>query len=481
VGEEIIRESFTEQDFEAFQHQLREQTAVLKQWFEQGTLSTQSPSGGFELEAWLVDRNAQPVAINEQYLQELNNPLVVAELSRFNVELNGTPQQIRGDALSTLQNELQGTWQRCREAAHLLDSDIMMMGILPTLQDSDLCPANMSKMLRYEALNEQVLKLRQGKPLHLNINGHEHLDSIHHDVMLEAAATSFQIHMQIPGHQGKRYYNAALVAAAPLLAMSTNSPFLFGKRVWEETRIPLFEQAVELGGMGGAAFGPLKRVSFGSGYVHKSLYECYAENLEHFPVLLPLVGVESSGDGMEKLPHLRMHNGTIWRWVRPLIGFDKDGTPHLRIEQRVVPSGPTVTDAIANAAMFFGLMQAMVKLETPLETQIGFPVARDNFYAAAKSGLHANLKWCDKQVMAQHLLLDELIPMARDGLLTMGVNRTEIDHYLGVIQARIAIGQTGSLWQQLRAQQLDGDLQAMTQEYLHWQESGKPVHEWPLQ
>ena len=480
MGEEIIRESFTAEDFEQFEQQLREQTAVLKQWFEQGTFSEQPPSGGFELEAWLVDRDAQPAAINEQYLQQLDNPLVVAELSRFNVELNGTPQQMHGNALSALQDELQGTWQRCRDAAQQLDSDIMMIGTLPTLQDSDLCPANMSKMLRYEALNEQVLRMRQGKPLHLNINGHEHLDSIHHDVMLEAAATSFQIHMQIPGSLGMRYYNAALVAAAPLLAASTNSPFLFGKWLWDETRIPLFEQAVELGGLGGAAFGPMKRVSFGSGYVHNSLHECYAENLEHFPVLLPLVGVESCDDGAERLPHLRMHNGTIWRWVRPLIGFDADGTPHLRIEQRVVPSGPTLTDAIANAAVFFGLMQAMVSLETPLESQIEFSVARDNFYAAAKQGLQANLKWCGKPVTAQNLMLDELLPMARDGLLSMGVDRSEIDHFLGIIQTRVATGQTGSAWQQQRAQQLNGDLQAMTREYLYWQESGKPVHEWPL-
>jgi len=479
MGEEIDRGSFSEQDFAQFKEQLQQQTSLLKSWFDDGVFSEQKSGGGFELEAWLVDKQAQPLPINDQLIQSLNTDLVVPELARFNIELNGTPQVLQGNALYKLQAELEQTWQLCCDAAEKFDSSLIMTGILATVEDKDLCPENMSRVLRYQALNDQVLRLRQGKPLKLDINGHQHLQSTHYDVMLESAATSFQIHQQIPAHHAVRYYNAALVIAAPLLAVSTNSPYLFGKQVWEETRVPLFEQSVELGGIGGAAFGPVKRVSFGSGYVHHSLMECYTENNEHFPILLPLAGVESQADDMSQLPHLRMHNGTIWRWVRPLIGFDKDGTPHLRIEQRVVPAGPTIVDAIANAAMFFGLMESFVSRETPIESEIDFALARDNFYAAARNGLSAQLSWQSKKVSAQSLL-QQLIPLAAEGLSRLNLDKQDIDYYLGIIQSRVETGQTGSVWQRRCAEKLGGDLQAMSLHYLQRQQSGLPVHEWPL-
>jgi len=480
MGEEIHRGSFSQQDFDIFSEALRQQTELLKKWFAEGVFSEQPASGGFELEAWLIDSQAKPLAINEEFINKLNSDLVVPELARFNIELNGTPQILQGNALHKLQAELEQTWQNCCVTAQQLDSQLVMTGILPTVQDKDLCPENMSQMLRYQALNEQVLRLRQGKPLQLDINGHEHLKSTHYDVMLESAATSFQIHLQIPAHNAVRYYNAALATAAPLLAMATNSPYLFGKQVWEETRVPLFEQAVELGGIGGAAFGPLKRVSFGSGYMRHSLMECFTENNEHFPILLPLVGVESSADADNRLPHLRMHNGTIWRWIRPLIGFDKDGTPHLRIEQRVIPAGPTIADGIANAAMFFGLMQSLVLSEQAIEDEIDFSVARDNFYAAARDGLSAQLTWKSKKLSAQTLLKDELIPLAKQGLESLGLDTQDIEYYLGIIAMRVATGQTGSRWQKQCMQIFKGDFQAMTMQYLEHQQSGRPVHEWTL-
>ena len=480
MGEEIDRGSFSADDFAEFKQSLQQQTALLKNWFDEGVFSQQPSSGGFELEAWIIDNKAQPLPINEAFIKKLNSDLVVPELAKFNIELNGTPQILRDNALHKLQSELENTWQRCVETAQTLNSQLIMTGILPTVKDTDLCPENMSCMLRYQALNEQVLRLREGKPLQLDINGHQHLQSTHFDVMLESAATSFQIHQQIPANKARRYYNAALVIAAPLLAVSTNSPFLFGKQVWEETRVPLFEQAVELGGIGGAAFGPVKRVSFGSGYMRDSLMECFTENNEHFPILLPLVGVESQTDALSRLPHLRMHNGTVWRWVRPLIGFDADGTPHLRIEQRVVPAGPSIVDAIANAAFFYGLMESLVMREIPIEMEIDFAVARDNFYAAARDGLSAQLGWQSKKASVKNLLTQQLLPLARQGLAGLGLDTQDIDYYLGIIQLRIETGQTGSVWQRQAASKLRGDLPAMTLQYLEYQQSGRPVHEWKV-
>ncbi|MDT8403328.1 glutamate--cysteine ligase [Sulfuriflexus sp.] len=474
MGEEIDRSYFSETDFARFEAALEAETALLGAWFASGELSCREATGGFELEAWLVDRQARPSANNVSFLEALDNPLVVPELARFNVELNGTPASLYGDALRRMQTELYATWQTCSEVAQALDNDLVMTGILPTLRDEDLTLGNMSKMTRYQALNEQVMRLRRGRPLRLDINGHEHLLSTHHDVMLEAAATSFQVHTQVPFREAVRYYNAAMVSSAPLVAVSNNSPFLFGSDLWAETRIPLFEQAVELGGLPGMDFGPMKRVSFGSGYAHDSIMECFIENREHFPILLP---VEYSSPA-DELKHLRLHNGTIWRWNRPLVGFDADGTPHIRIEHRVIPAGPTIIDAFANTALYFGLQQAFMNRTTPIEHEIEFAQARDNFYAAARHGLEARVHWQGRHVPVKALLLDELLPMARSGLVSLAIDPDDIHDYLGIIEARVRSGQTGSVWQRQHAQRLNGDMRAMTADYLSWQQRGLPVHEW---
>lgn len=476
MGQEINKGHFNKQDFTCFSESLAKETSLLNKWFASGGLSSRPAVGGFEMEAWLVDRQAMPTPNNVAYLEQLANPLVVPELSKFNVELNGTPQVLHGDALRRLHTELQVTWQTCTDTAQQMGNYLVMTGVLPTIAEQDLTLANMSRMTRYRALNEQVMRMRQGRPLQLDINGREHLLSTHYDVMLESAATSFQIHTQVPLDKAVRYYNAAIIASAPMVAVSANSPFLFGKNVWEETRIPLFEQAVEVGGLGGAAFGPLKRVSFGSGYARDSVMEVFTENMEHFPVLLP-VAFDSPAD---KLDHLRLHNGTIWRWNRPLIGFDDDGTPHLRIEHRAVSAGPSIVDAIANAAMYYGLSQALAERQAPLEWELDFAVARDNFYAAAKNGLQAKLHWQNKHVSAQSLLLEELLPLAHKGLQSLEIAREDIEDYLGIIEARVQTGKTGSCWQRQRAAQLGGDLRAMTEDYLGWQQRGLPVHEWSL-
>jgi gamma-glutamyl:cysteine ligase YbdK (ATP-grasp superfamily) len=340
---------------------------------------------------------------------------------------------------------------------------------------------NLSAMNRYVALNAEILKQRGGRPLHLDIHapenqGHEILRTQHQDVMLESATTSFQIHWQIPPARATRAYNASVIASGPLLAASVNSPFLFGKNLWAETRIPVFEQAVEVGGFEAGAHGPMRRVSFGTGYARHSVMECFQENLEHFPVLLP-VHFESA---LEKLEHLRLHNGTLWRWNRPLIGFS-DHKPHLRIEQRVVPAGPTIEDAVANAALFYGLAQALCDLPQAPETQLGFPQARENFYRCAQQGLDAHCVWLDgNKHPVQALLLKTILPMARQGLVSLGIDEAEIAHYLGIIEQRVAKRQTGAAWQRAFIARYGHDMQALLAAYLDRQDSGKPVHTWSV-
>jgi hypothetical protein len=350
-----------------------------------------------------------------------------------------------------------------------------MVGILPSVAQSDLSLANMSELKRYRALNEQVLRLRDGAPLALEIHGREHLNIEHKDVMLESAATSLQLHLKVAVDNAVRYYNAAQIAAAPMVAAAANSPFLFGRDLWDETRIPLFEQAVEVGGFAGASRGPVRRVSFGTGYAKESLFECFVENQQHFPVLLPIVF-----DAAEKdMRHVRLHNGTIWRWNRPLIGYDDNGTPHLRIEHRVLPAGPTVVDSIASAAFFYGLVHALAMRDTVPEYELPFATARDNFYAAARDGLDAQITWLDgRRLPVQTLLLDQLIPLARYGLGLLEIDAQDRDLYLGIVKDRIRNACTGCNWQRAWVARHGRDMQALTEAYYERQQRGEPVHNW---
>jgi gamma-glutamyl:cysteine ligase YbdK (ATP-grasp superfamily) len=475
VGDEITHSQFQAADFEVFQERLGRETRLLGKWFSDSAFSAAAPVCGLELEAWLIDDSALPAPVNREFLAAMNDPLVVPELAKFNVELNVEPQPLHGRALGELHRGLQQTWQDCARVAASLDTRLVMIGILPSVAQRDLTLANMSEMKRYLALNEQVLRLRGGKPLMLDIHGREHLHLLHQDVMLESAATSLQLHLKVGLRQAVRYYNAAQVVSAPMLAASVNSPYLFGKDLWDETRIPLFEQAVEVGGFAGASRGPVRRVSFGTGYAKDSLYECFVENQEHFPVLLP---IEFDAPDRQ-MRHLRLHNGTIWRWNRPLIGFDEDGTPHLRVEHRVLPAGPTVTDSIANAAFFYGLVHALATREVAPEFELPFATARDNFYAAARDGLDAQLTWLDGRRRAvSSLLLDQLIPLARYGLGLLDIDAGDRDLYLGIVEARLRNACTGANWQRAYVARRGGDMRALTEAYYQRQQSGLPVHDW---
>ncbi|MFA5685573.1 MAG: glutamate-cysteine ligase family protein [Lysobacteraceae bacterium] len=477
MGQEIETSHFSDADFAAFDERLRAETALLHAWFRAAAFSGCGDVGGFELEAWLVDARCRPAPINVAFLARLDDPRVVAELARFNIELNSAPEPLHGPALGSLLTELETISAHCQRTAVEFGAHMLTIGILPTLQEDDLGPGSMSDLRRYRALNEQVLRQRGGRALRLEIHGREHLRTEQRDVMLEAATTSFQIHLKVAPERAARYYNLAQVLSAPMVAVSANSPFLFGHDLWDETRIPLFEQAVAAGGYAAVAHGPLRRVSFGSGYVRESLFECFQENLEHFPVLLPI----ASREPPEALVHLRLHNGTVWRWNRPLIGFDSDGTPHLRIEHRVVPAGPTPVDAIANAALFFGLMQFLGTGAVPPSQLLPFPVARDNFYAAARDGLDAHIEWTGgRRGAVRTLLLDELLPMARRGLEQLALDAADIERFLGIIQGRLTNACNGAAWQRAYVARYGRDWEGLTLAYQERAATGRPVHEWGL-
>ena len=475
MGQEIETHRFDKRDFEAFSDRLTRETRLLRELADGGRLSGRAPVAGFELEAWLLGPDLAPAPLNQAFLEHLGEPAVSAELALFNIELNNEPVELTGGALGRLEAEIEAICRQAQNTAKKIGARLVIIGILPTLAPKHLSVRYMTPMKRYRALNEQVLRLREGRPLRLNIVGREHLAGEHGNVMLESAATSFQIHMQVPAEAAHQYYNASIIASAPLIACGANSPYLFGKDLWDETRIPLFEQAVETGGFEGVARGPLRRVSFGNGYVRESIVECFERNLRHYPVLLPMQFETPDA----RFSHLRLHNGTIWRWNRPLVGFDDDGNPHVRIEQRVLPGNPSVPDAVANAALFYGLAVSLCMPSEELADRLGFACAKDNFYQAARFGLDARIDWLDgKRVGVRNLLEEKLIPLAYEGLDRLGIEGTEAKRYLGIVAGRVRCGRNGCVWQREFTERHGRDMHKLLSGYLERQSEGAPVHEW---
>ena len=476
MGQEITTTAYQDADYQRFHQRLICETELLAKFMQNRQCSEALPVAGFEIEAWLLHDNMRPAPLNESYLQSFNNPMACPELAKFNIEMNTPPVQLTADVFANMHQNLSKTWLEAEQHARQMGLNLLMIGTLPTLLQHELHVGNMSNMNRYRVLNKQVLETR-GKPIVLDICGHEHLKVEHHDVMLEAATTSFQLHIQCPLSVAHHYYNASIIASAAMVALCANAPYLFGKDLWAETRIPMFEQAIALGGYQGAAEGPLYRVGFGSDFARQSIMECFVENLQHFPVLLP----ETFDDDPALFSHLRLHNGTIWRWNRPLVGFDEDGTPHIRIEHRVPAAGPSVLDAIANAAFFYGLVRNLADERAAGRANLSFAQAKDNFYQAARHGLDSHIVWFDQQKTRLNALIEnQLLLRAEQGLRSLGIDNADINVYLDVIRQRIANQQTGSVWQRRYIQQNPGDFAGLTRRYLQQQRRGEAVACWRL-
>jgi hypothetical protein len=275
----------------------------------------------------------------------------------------------------------------------------------------------------------------------------------------------------VDARRAAQAYNLSKMLAAPMVAMAANSPYLFGHDLWDETRIPLFEQAVSVGGSDYS-----QRVTFGIRNVRNSIFECFEANRERYPVLLPRLMDEPT----ERLAHLRLHNGTVWRWVRPLVGFSEQGRPHIRIEQRVLPAGPTVQDGIANAAFYYGALTELLSADRSIETRLPFSQAQTNFYAAARDGLAAQVSWCGQRGEMAALCESQLLPLARRGLQRLGLDGAEIDHWLGILEQRVARRATGAAWQRAWVGRHGADFGALVRAYIDRQQQGRPVHEWTL-
>lgn len=472
MGQEINRVHFEVEDFTRFSQALREETRLLAETMRDGRFSEELPCvAGVEIEGWLLDHYGFPLAENEKFLAALADPLVVPELSRFNFEMNCHPRPLQHGVLQLLAEDLDRIWQRCLRVAHACGHTLVLIGTLPTLQERDLTLSNLSPLNRYYALNDQVMRARDRQPVTLDIRGRDHLQLEHGDVMLEAATTSFQLHVQMPFSKAVRFYNAAQLLSGPMVAVSANSPFLFNHDLWAETRVPLFEQAVDTA----QGHAECARVTFGNAWMGASPVEPFEENLARFVPLLPFC---SDADPAQ-FSHVRLHNGTIWRWNRLLLGENGNGCPHVRLEHRVMPAGPTFIDMMANAALFYGAVYALAYDDVAPESCLPFQAVSDNFYAAARDGLAAELRWMGgASVPVRDLLLQQLIPLARAGLKQQDIECTEGERLLDIIRCRVESAQNGAVWQHRYIEAYPGDFAGLTARYLEHQRQGNPVHEW---
>ncbi|WP_228350338.1 CBS domain-containing protein [Rhodocaloribacter litoris] len=469
------------QDVQALEYMLQENL------FETGVRRV-----GAEQELFLVDERFQPAPVAKEILDLNTDPRLGTELTRFNLEYNLQPYVFTGDCLRRIEHEINEMLQYVRSLSRQVGAEVVLVGILPTVHLSDLGLDNMAPMPRYFALNDAIMRLRGGRPAQYQIRGVDELFFQHDNILVEGCNTSFQTHFQVSPEAFPHCYNIAQLIAAPCLAAATNSPVLFGKRLWRETRIALFQQAVDTRSSNLYLREMSPRVHFGTDWCRESVTEIYKEDIARFRVLLITEQHEDPFQQLDRgeVPNLRalqVHNSTVYRWNRACYGIT-DGKPHLRIENRILPSGPTVVDEVANAAFWFGLVQGLSKKYQDIPSLMDFDFAKSNFVAAARLGLAAQLVWLHgEQVPAPELICDELLPVAREGLAEAGIDAADIDRYLGVIEERVESQQTGSVWQihSLALMKRQGTtraerLSALVEKMIEAQQEGKPAHTWPL-
>ncbi len=517
MGTQEIHADLSTDQRRAFMKALLADARALERMLAEGRLESGPARIGVEQELVLVDSHWQPAPLAMEILADIEDPRVTTEIARFNLEVNLPPLELTGDCLSRLEAALHEEINLVRAAAQRHGAEVLLTGILPTLTMNHLGRENISDRPRYFALNDALSRLRGG-PYELQIKGTDELTVEHDSIMLEALNTSFQLHLQVNPAEFTRAYNVAQLIAAPVLAVGCNSPILFAKRLWRETRIAIFQQTVDTRLDTPHERDVVGRVRFGEEWVTEGVMELFQADIARFRVIL---GREVDEDanavldrgGLPQLQALQLHNSTVYRWNRACYGISttadpvaraaaEDGAPHgglngahrapqptahLRIENRILPAGPTIVDEVANAAFWFGLMLAGPQAFGEIPKRLDFDEARSNFLSAANLGLAAELNWLDgRSVTATELIRSELLPLARQGLRDAGVTAGDVEGYLGVIEARARTRKTGAQWLLDSVAAMKGQgtraerLMALTAATFHRQRENHPVHTWPI-
>ncbi len=448
-------------------------------------------SFGMEIELNLTDEAGDPALVNAAALEAIADPAFQTELAQFNLEINVAPRLLEGRVFSALEQETRASLNSAEERARSAGARMMMIGILPTVSAHHLSADSFSANPRYQLLNQQIFAAR-GEDLEITIAGVERLSTLADTIAPEAACTSVQLHQQVAPEDFARYWNAAQAIAGVQVAVAANSPFFCGKELWRETRIALFEQATDTRPEELKSQGVRPRVWFGERWI-TSIFDLFEENVRYFPALLPICEAEDPLETLERgdvprLPELRLHNGTIYRWNRPIYDVVRD-QPHVRVENRILPAGPTMLDILANAAFYYGLVRMIAEEERPLWSRMSFSAAEENFHAGSRDGIEARVYWPGVgEVPVAELVLRRLLPLAHEGLARWGVERAEAERLLGVIERRCVLLRNGASWQVEVFHRLYDDnrldrgdaLREMTRRYRDHMHSNEPVHEWPL-
>jgi hypothetical protein len=492
VGIEIEQERFTPEDHRKFKARLQDALTALDHLLERPGFGRGERTIGAELELFLIDGRARPFPVNEQIERAAKSPLITPELGAFSIELNTPPVRLAGRPFSALSDHMRRTIDDIEREAVARGARSVPISILPTFRPEDFSNDAITDRPRYRALAAGLRRLRKG-PFTVRIEGDDTLELVSEDIALEGANLAFQLHVRTAPDEFARMFNAAMMVTAPVLAASGNSPTFLEHRLWQETRVALFQQAgddrppdeaSELRAPG--------RTGFGSGWVREGAAELFRESVALYEPILPVCSSERPLAGVAqgavpKLPELRLHHGTVWKWNRPV--YDSEDGGHLRIELRALPSGPTVRDMLANAACLLGGMLAYAPRMPALLPAFPFALAERNFYRAAQFGLDAELAWPRENGRPESIrardLLPELASQAGDALRDAGVDAKEIDETLGIIRARAHMGMTGAAWQSRALTALEARglsraeaLRQMLEHYVEQVHTGEPVHAW---
>ncbi|XUL86749.1 glutamate-cysteine ligase family protein [Streptomyces galilaeus] len=496
MGEKVVAGPFELADRQRYRAKLRRCLAGLERLLAEKRFDRPRNLMGLEIELNLAGADGMPKMLNAQVLERIASRDFQTELAMFNLEVNIAPHRLEGRVFDRLAEEIRTSLAYAHRKAGEVDAGIVMIGILPTLDRDDLVSSNLSAVDRYTLLNDQIVAAR-GEDFVLDIDGVEHLTCTSGSIAPEAACTSVQLHLQVTPDRFADVWNAAQAVAAAQVAVGANSPFLFGRELWPESRPPLFQQATDTRPPELQAQGVRPRTWFGERWI-TSAYELFEENLRYFPPLLPVHDDEEpldvlDADGIPTLAELVLHNGTVYRWNRPVYGI-ADGVPHLRVENRVLPAGPTVTDVIANTAFYYGVVRALAEESRPVWTRLPFEAAAANFDTACRHGIDARLLWPRRgrlggttEIDAVALVRDELLPLAEAGLDAWGVEPADRDLYLGVIDERCRRRTNGATWQSATFHRAleqglsrEAAFAATTRRYSELMHLGEPVHTWPV-
>lgn len=463
------------EDIRMFNRLLNDETQLLGEWFSDHVFTEDPSQFGLEVECFLLDDKNRLLFKNLDFIKSLDKSYLVPEVGGAHLEINTLPFELKRGCLKQLDAHVHALWDACALHAKDNGSKLILIGSCPTAEECSHHSTHLTPKERYHQIDANMAYHRENEDIQIRLSGVESLNFNPQSLAVNGLLSSLHIHSRVGLSESVKRYNVSQFLIAPVLAASVNSPFIYSRNLWQESRIPMFEQVMNLHTSSNPEGFPC--CFFGRDYLQSSFFELFEQNNSEIPRLSPMI---DTAKPQEEMYHVRMQNSVVYRWNRPIVEFDDQGNLHLRIEYRSLPSGPTLSDMIANAIFLIGLVNFYTHEPLVPEEIVPFAYARDNFYLAALKGMDSKLYWRGKEVDVQSLLLEQLIPQAKIGMERMDLDPYEISHYLHIIKDRVKKRATGSRWQEDYIKNYGPDFQQMMSVYLSWQAQDIPVSQWKL-